>query len=81
MARNKSLHVDFHNVRITFKPRSSRPSTTDWAKEDVLSIRAYKGPKDKSLHPGPEIPISSAADLGRFVAAVLSAYLRVQTFR
>jgi hypothetical protein len=68
------LYAEIENIRVTYIPAKDRAAGKDWADSDVIRIQSYKGPNDKALHPGAEIPISSPEVFGQFVAAICQVY-------
>ncbi len=68
-------YEDLGLVRITYVPRADRTTAKDWAGCDVMRIQAYTNDVDRSLRPGPEIPIREADDITRLIAALCAVYL------
>jgi len=69
------LYAEVQNIRITYVPAKDRAPGAEWAGSDVIRLQAYKGPSDKSLHMGAELPVPSPEVFGEFVAAICQVYV------
>jgi len=76
MQRDKNGHryCEVENIRITYVPATDRSPNADWSGHDVIRIQAYRGNRDKSLHRGAELPISSPEILETLFAAIRQVY-------
>jgi hypothetical protein len=67
-------YVDVENIRLTYVPASDRSRAADWAQSDVIRLQAYKGPHDRSLHMGAELPVSSSDTFVRLIEGLCKVY-------
>lgn len=68
------VYVDVDNIRITYIPARDRDGSKEWAGSDVIRVQSYKGPTDRSLHMGAELPVATPEVLGQFVAGICQVY-------
>jgi hypothetical protein len=64
---------------VSHIPAADRSPDKNWAGSDVIRVQSYKGPNDKSLFMGAELPISSPEVFGDFIAALCAVYVQGKT--
>ena len=73
------VYVDVENIRITYIPAIDRDPDKDWSGSDVFRIQAYRGPDDKSLFKGAELPISSPKTFAELISGLCTLYIESKT--
>jgi len=74
--RDNSNHVftEVQNIRITYVPSGDRAEAKNWAGSDVLRVQAYRGPDDRALHMGAELPVPNPDIFVELISALCIAY-------